>query len=141
MQNSFGTLLKLGDGGTPTETFTTIAEVGDIAGPNVESDSKEGTNHSSPSGYEEFIPTIKRTGEVTFPINWNPAAATHSYSAGLLKDAVNQTKRNFQIVFPTSPATTWSFSAYVMKFSPKAPVNGILAADITLKVTGAPTLA
>ena len=139
--NSFGTLLKMGDGGSPTETFTTIAEVGDIAGPEVTSDSKETTNHSSPNGFEEFVVTIKRTGQVTFPINFTPSAATHSYATGLLHDAYNQHLRNFQLVFPSSPAVTWSFAAYVQSFKPKAPVNGVLGADITLRISGSPTFA
>lgn len=139
--SSFGTLMKIGDGATPTEAFTTIAEVLDITGPELTLGTEESTNHSSPGGWAEFVPTVKDGGEVGFEVNFLPSNATHSYAAGLIKDFDNKTKRNFQIVFPDSGNTTWLFAAFVTKFAPKAPVAGRLAADVTLKVTGQPTLA
>lgn len=43
-------MLKMGDGGSPSETFTTIAEVRDIEGPELEAEAKEVTLHDSPAG-------------------------------------------------------------------------------------------
>lgn len=137
--SSFGTLLKIGDGGGGGEVFTTIAEVKDIEGLDITLNSEDATNHSSPGAWEEFIATTLAAGPVTFDVNFIPGHATHSYSAGLIKDAVNKTKRNFQLVLPST--TTWAFAAFVEKVAPKAPVKGILTATITLKVTGQPTLA
>jgi predicted secreted protein len=138
--SSFGTLLKIGDG-QGSETFATIAEVTELKPPSLKLDTEDVTNHSSTGGWEEVIPTIKSGGEVGLKINFIPTNATHSYSAGLLKDFNNKTKRNFQIVFPDGSNTTWSFAAYVTAFKADAPVKGKLSADITLKVTGQPTLA
>jgi hypothetical protein len=138
--SSFGTLLKIGDGAT-SESFTTIAEVTDLGGPNLSLDTEEVTNHSSTDGWDEFIGTILRAGEVPFEVSFIPTNATHSYSAGLIKDMVNRTKRNFQLIFPNISSTTWSFAALVTKFDPKEPVKGRLSASITLKITGKPTLA
>lgn len=138
--SSFGTLLQMGDGATP-EAFTTIAEVGDIAGPALSSDTAEATNHSSTDGMEEVVPTILRTGQVTFPINFVPTAVTQGYTAGLLYHWKQRTKKNWKLIFPDGSSTTWQFAAFIVGFAPKAPVNGILSADITLKVTGSPTLA
>lgn len=137
--SAHGTLLKLGDGATP-EVFTTVANVLDFDPPGVEQVHDDITSHSS-SGWENTLPVLLRTGEVTFEIEFIPTGATHSYSAGLLKDAYNKTKRNFQVVFTDTGATTWSFSAYVQKFRPKAKVKGALRASVTLRGTGAPTLA
>lgn len=136
----YGTLLKIGDGGG-TEVFTTIAEVKDIKGPSLEVDTEDVTSHSSTGGWEEVIPTIKRGGEVSFDLNFLPANATQSYGYGLVKDLVNKTKRNFQIVFTDTGTTTWAFSAYVTKFEPSAPVKGALTGAVTLQISGAPTLA
>lgn len=138
--NSFGTLLKIGDGGG-TEVFTTIAEVLDISGPALKMNTEDATNHSSTGGYEEYIPTTLAAGELTFGLNFQPTAATHSQTSGLLKDFKNKTKRNFQLVFPDAGSTTWAFAAYVTGFEPKAPVKGKLSADVTLLITGQPTLA
>lgn len=135
---AFGTLLKIGNGGTP-ETFTSIAKVGDIEGPSMKTNMADVTNHLSTGGYEEQLPTTRTMGSIKFPVSFIPTATTHSYSAGLVKDWVNKTKRNFQMVFPDS--TTWTFAAYVEEISVKAGVKDPLSADITLTITGAPTLA
>ncbi len=138
--SSFATLLKLGDGATPTESFTTIAEVKDIKGPKLSLGTEEVTAHDG-SGWEESIATILKAGDVSFEINFVPTNTTHSYSAGLIKDMVNKTKRNFKLVFPNTGATTWQFAAWVTGFEPSEPVEGTLAASVTLKITGQPTLA
>lgn len=139
--SGFGTLLKIGDGATPTEGFTTIAEVKDIGGPKLKADTAEATSHSSTDGWDEAIATILRGGEVPFDVNWIPTNATHSLSTGILKDFNARTRRNFKIVFPDAGNTTWQFSAIIVGFEVEAPVNGILKSSITLKITGKPTLA
>ncbi len=136
--SAFGTLLKIGDGGT-TETFTTIAEVTNISGPKLSVNTIDVTSHSSTG--KQFISGLKDGGEVTFTINFAPTGATHSRTSGLLKDYENRTLRNFQLVFPDAGSTTWSFAALVTNFDAKMPVDGALTADVTLKVSGVPTLA
>lgn len=138
--SSFGTLLKIGDGGG-TETFTTIAEVTDINGVSLKSNTEDTTNHSSPGSFEEKIVTTLTMGPIKFGINFIPTAATHSYTTGLIKDWKDKTKRNFQLVFPNTGATTWTFSAFVTLVDIKSPVKGKLSADVNLDITGQPTLA
>ena len=137
--NAFGTLLKIGDGGG-SEVFTTIAEVSNISGPSLSLEMIEVTNHSSTAGWKERIGGLLDGGEVSFDVNFIPTNATQSYSAGLVKDMVGRTKRNFKIVFPDGSTTTWTFAAFVSKFQPKAPVNGQLSASVSLMITGQPTL-
>ena len=138
--SSFGTLLKIGDGGG-TEVFTTIAEVKDISGPGFELATHDATTHSSTGAWREVIPGLLEPGEVTFSIGFIPTNPTHSQTSGLVRDMKNRTKRNFQLVFTDAGQTTWAFSAYVTGFSPQDPVDGLGSADVTLKLTGAPTLA
>lgn len=137
--SSFGTLLKIGDGGSP-EVFTTIGELLDIKGPELEAETEDATNHSSTDGWEEKVVTILKGGQVSFEVNYSPEATTHNAASGLIRDFKNRTKRNFKLVFPNPAVTTWTFSAYVTKFSPAAPVKGILKGSITLDITGVPTL-
>lgn len=136
-----GTLLKKGDGGSPTETFTTIAEVMKIKGPGLIQDTIDVTNHDSAGSWKEFIAGLKDAGEVTFTVNYQPTNATHNAtSTGLVADLTAGTKRNFQLVFnPGSP--TWAFTALVSKFDVIANENDRYTADVTLRVTGQPTLA
>lgn len=139
-KSSFGTYLKIGNGGT-TETFATIAEVLDIQGPSLELETEDVTSHDSTDGWAEHIGTILNGGEVSFEVNWLPAHATQSHSAGLLKDMTNRTLRNFQLVVPAASAITWSFAALVTGFEVALPVKGAQRAEITLLISGKPTLA
>ena len=137
---AWSTLLKIGDGATP-ENFTTITEVRDISGPEISLDTADVTSHDSVGGWEEHIGTILRSGNVTFDINYQPTDATHDAGTGLIADMVARTLRNFELTFTDPGATTWSFSAIVVGFTPTMPVADELSASVTLKVSGQPTLA
>lgn len=137
--SSFGTFLKIGNGGTPTETFATVVNVGDIEGPDMSLDTEEVTSHSSTDGWSEHIGTILNGGEVSFPINYIPGAATHDMDTGLQADMINRTKRNFQLVYPDVAGNGYAFAALVTGFKAKAPVKGALRADLKLKITSAVT--
>lgn len=136
---SWGTLLKVGDGAAPIENFTTILQVQDLTPPAVTTLMEDATSHDSTEGWTETRPTNLEAGDITFGVLYVPTAATHDAGTGLIADQVAKTLRNFQLIYPDT--TTWSFSAYVIKFAPKAPVKGLLKADVTLDVTGKPTLA
>lgn len=132
--SGFGTLLK--------RSGTTIAQVQTIGGPGLALDTEDVTSHDSTGGWEEVVGTILRSGEVSLDIVYDPAHATHKYSAGgLLHDLVSRTAVSYSLVFPDTGSTTWSFSALVTGFEPSAPVDGALTAAVTMKVTGAVTLA
>lgn len=130
--SSFGTFLKMGDGGSP-ETFATIAEVGDIDGPDESLATEEVTHHGSTGGWDEFVGTILSGGEVSFPVNKIPDEATQT---ALRNAMVNRTKKNFQIVYPDPGGNGFAFAALVIGHKPKAPVKGKLSADLKLKISG-----
>lgn len=136
---SYGTLIKLGDGGGP-EVFTTIAEVQDIAGPGIIARTEEATAHDG-TGWVEHVSTLLEAGEVTFDIHLVPNNATHNHTTGLLYLLRNRIRRNYQVVFPSNPTVTWSFLALVTSFEIGAPVEGKLTASITLLIVGIPTFA
>jgi hypothetical protein len=136
---SYGTLLQMGDGGTPAEEFTTIAGVKDISGPALSRDLEETTSHDADDGYETHVPTIKRSGEVSFDINWDPADGTHDDATGLVALVGADEPTNFRVVYPRQ-GFAWDFSAYVTSFETSAPVAGVLGASVTMKITGRPTL-
>jgi len=133
-----GTLIKLGDGGSP-ENFTTVAEVSDIQ-PAFKGATIDVTNHDSTGGWEEFIAGLL-SGTIKITINFIPTSTTQGYTSGILKDMYNRTKRNYKLVFPDGGSTTWAFTVIVTDYSPKAPVKDRLTADISMQITGAPTLA
>lgn len=131
--SSFGTFLKMSDMATPTPTFSTIAEVGDIDGPDETLDTEEVTNHGSTDGWDEYIGTILRGGEVSLPIYWLPTEPTHQ---ALREAKNNRAKTDFQIVYPDGNGSGFQFKALVTGFKSKAPVKGKLSADVKLKITG-----
>ncbi len=137
---ALGTLLKIGDGAATSEGFTTIAEVSDIGGPELALESIEVTNHSSPGGWREKIGGILDGGNVSLTINYDPPHATHNNTAGLIRDLRSRTLRNFELVFTDTGSTKWSFTALVAGFSPAEPIDGALTAEVTLEISGAPTL-
>ncbi len=130
---TLGTTISLN--GTP------IGQIMDITGPQLTTDTDEITNHSSPDHTEEFIATIKRTGTVTFPLVFNPGDASH---AALFTAWDDRSLDDYVMTYPDADGNVdagaeWDFQAYCTGFSESAPVAGHLAAEITLKVTGAPT--
>jgi predicted secreted protein len=135
-----GFLLQLGDSAGDTGSFTTVAEVKDITGPQVSLDVIDVTNQDSPGGYEEIIPSIRRAGDVDFDVNFNPTNGTHDGTTGLVYLANNKVKRGWRLQLQDSGAHYWAFDAYVVGFQNKAPVAGVLTGTTKLRITGQPLL-
>lgn len=123
------------------EYWPEIAAVVGVSGPGLTLDTVDVTAHDSTGGWEEVVPTILRTGEVTLEINYDPAEATHeALATGLLFVMSTERLNDFELVFPDLAVTTWAFSAYVTGFEPGAPHEGKLSAAVSMKVTGVPVL-
>lgn len=116
--------------------FTALANVTSIEGPGIERETIDVTAHNTVDAYMEFVGGLKDGGEVEVEVNYEPAL--HD---ALIADFDDTDPRNYQLVFPDVAATTWSFAAILTEFSPEAPYDDKLAAGITLKVSGKPTIA
>lgn len=133
---AFGTTLKIG--GT---AGTAVVNVTSIEGPGLSSEYIDTTAHDSSGSYREFVPSFLDAGEVTLRINYDPAAATHkNATGGLLKLFNDKASTSFAIGFPTTPVAYVVFTGYVSAFAPSAPFDGKLEADVTIRISGAPTL-
>lgn len=130
-----GSLLKMGNGASP-ETFTTIAEVYDINGPALKADTVDSTHLADT--WKGFKIALKDGGTVKFSVNFLPTDATQGLSTGLLVKFENGTLANWQIQWSDANTTVWQFAAYVTDFQAKAPLTGMLRADISLKLDGIP---
>ena len=134
---AYGTLLKretsFGSG-----TFVTVAEVKSMSGPTMKGDVIDVTTHSSAASgaWREKIASLLDPGEVSFSINLVPASAGHK---ALLTDFTGRVKTNYKFVFPDPGLTEWAFTGYTTQFSAKAETDGVLEADMTVTLTGAPT--
>jgi hypothetical protein len=133
-----GVQLQMGDGATP-ENFTAIANLADVSGPSLALDTVEVTHHGSQA--KEFAATLVDGGDVSFPINWDPAEATHKNTAGGLSYALlNKQLKDFKIVYPDQAGSSIAFSAFVVGFEPDGPVTGKLSAKLKLRISGAVTM-
>lgn len=130
--NAFGTLLK--------RNGTTIAEVTDLGGPKLKRDDIEVTHHQSPNAWRERIKGLKDGGEVSATINYIPTNVTQNYAAGALGDFNTNTIDTWSIVFSDVGGTTWSFPGFISGWEVKEPIDAQLSADITITITGQPTL-
>lgn len=134
--SSFGTQFLRGDGATPTEAFTAIAEVKDIDGPSMSREAHDASTHGSPGGYAEFVGGLRDGGDISFTLNLDPADTGFQ---DLRNDYEDNAPHNYQIIFPDAGAETVTFPGLVTDFSFSAPVDGILELEVTIKVAGQPT--
>ncbi|MDX3689952.1 phage tail tube protein [Streptomyces europaeiscabiei] len=131
--DAFGTQLQRGDGATP-EVFTPLANVTDITPPGIERETYDVTAHDSEDAWREFIGGLKDGGEVELDLNYDPRE--HD---SLLSDFADAVPRNYKVVWPGTLGN-WAFKAIITNFEPEAPHDDKLAASVTYKVSGKPTI-
>ncbi len=131
-----GVTLKRGDGGSP-EAFTAIPSISTLDGPKMDSEMLDATTLDSAGGFEELLQGMRKAGTLTFDLLFDPGDAEHK---GLLDDWKNKVLRNFEILWSDSPATQYSFAAFVKSFAPKASPKAIVTMAVELQISGAPTM-
>lgn len=129
-------------GGT---VWAALAQVRDIAGPNISRSDIQTTDHDSDDGWHEYLGGRAEPGALTFPIGWDPTDTVHMQGAGTGFIA------NFDDDTCTMPAwkvetplcgggtVTLTFDGYMNGFTPTTPVDGFLTADLSVKLAGKPT--
>ena len=129
-----GMQIKRGSGGSP-EVFTAIPEVKSFSGPGGAASVIDVSDLDSTA--KEKRMGLRDEGQLSLTINYLPDNTVHD---GLRTDRANRTLRNFKMVFTdTSPATTWSFSAYVTGLAISGGVDGVVEANVTLELSGSIT--
>lgn len=135
-----GITLSYGDGATPTEAFTALAELIDIQLPERSRDSIEATTYASPNRMKEYIVGLGEPGELTFVVHFVPGSVTQLWLEGESQDPVI---RNWRAVLPvagpvgseyTQQRITWAAS--LKGYKPGTPIDEAMTLEITLQVTG-----
>lgn len=130
-----GTLIKIGNGATPTEVFSTIPEIKTFSGPGGSASIIDVTDLSS-SGKEKRM-GLADEGQLTFTMNYLP---DNTYHDALRTARSTREATNFKLVFTDdSPNTTWSFSGFVTGFSISGSVDNVIEANVTIEITGSIT--
>lgn len=137
-------------GGT---SYTDIGQVADISGPNISRGSIEvPADHDQDDNYKTFFPGVADGGEVTFALNLDPtggAASVHvgAVGTGLLGsfesvDPCTLPAWQFQCPGMCGGTATWTFDGFVTAMNhDMGAVEGSMKADLTIKISGKPTLA
>lgn len=131
-RGGFGTKLYRDNG---SGTFTAIAEIGDINGPELTQIMEDATNMDSPNGWGEKIAVgLREAGDVSFQMHLLQDDSTQN---ALLSDLGASTLSNFRIVL-AGGTKRWSFSGYVTKIGQSYPLKGKMMNDVTIAITGRP---
>lgn len=132
VNDGFGVVLKRHNG----SIYVQVAQLRDVTGPSMKKDRVDVTTKDSTARWREFLSTLRNGGDVTFEIEYDPAAATH---ATLIDDFESDTTTQYQIAFGDAGTTAASFVGTVTGFEPTGPMEGALTANVTISITGAVT--
>ena len=133
---AYGTALKIGDAGSPTETFTEILGARDIQGPTYDMEMIDITNHGGSTNYREWVPSFLSAGEVTATILYDSADTQHAL---LFTNFAARTLTNWQLVLTDTGAEQHAFSGYIKSLGVGAPLDDAVTLALTVMITGAVT--
>jgi hypothetical protein len=123
-------------------TLTDIAAVRDISGPALVTTAIDTSSRAGKA--RTFLPGMLDSGEVVFDILYDPDAAGHAagVAGGLVKLQQDATVCDWKLLFPTATTVVGAaFSGFVTGFAAKMPLDDAMTADLTIKITGAVTIA
>lgn len=130
-QRALGTKLKIGTPGVSIGSLTSISS------PSMTQETIDVTTLDSDGGYRDFIGGFKDGGEVSasgFFVPSDPGQAA-AYEA-----LESSTTEKFAIEFPASMGAKWEFDGVVTAFQTTAELEEAVGFEITIKVSGKPTL-
>jgi hypothetical protein len=113
-------------------TFTDVAELRDLTPPALQRNTIETTTHNET--WDKKVVGIKRHGDLSADLNFEPSNATQDHLTGLQKSYDDGARDIWRITYPNTEK--WLFSGYITGFEVDAPVDDRLAADLTVAVTG-----
>lgn len=119
-----------------------IAEVFDIGGPELTAETIDVTHLKSPKYWREFKANLKDGGELKLSVNFIIGNPTHDAATGVLSPFTGDGPPpvdDWDIIFPDE-VTTWSFRGPVTGFKTGMQIDDKLQAEITVKLSGDPTL-
>lgn len=131
-QSAFGTKLQRGEANSP-EAWDTVANIGNINGPQVSVGSAKTTSHSTGKPYDTSIPTLIDPGKISADLFIKTDSAGHRQ---LLSDVQNRTISDWRLVFPDTDSTTFYFTGYFTKFGITSATADVTKASIEITLTG-----
>jgi len=130
---------------TALDAANEIGGILDISGPSFSRDVLDTTNHSSPEDFKESIVTRWDGNEVTFDLQWRAGNTNHQFLTNQITTSVAaDDPKTYVLRFPAAKAQaqwcTITFTAHLSNFATGLPVEGVVTASVTLRVTGKPVI-
>lgn len=133
---AYGTALAIGDGASPSETFSEILGARNINGPTYSAETIDVTHHASSGNYREMVPSFLGAGEVTADVLYDSADSDHQQ---LFTDFEARTLRNWELTFTDTGAEKHAFAAYITGLSLAAPLDDAVTISLVLTISGSVT--
>src|SRR5512143_4127997 len=92
-----GTLLQV-ETSEGSGVYSTIPEIGDITGPDVDAAEEDVTSQDTAGNDSETLVTLNQPRQVSFPLNYIPGNALHKR---LRADGDDKTQRNYKLIEPS----------------------------------------
>lgn len=121
-------------GGSPT--YVALGEVSDITPPSISKDVIDTTHHGSTGGVRTFVGGLVDNGEMSVTVNYDPATASQTALRDLAKTANTGAVSAFKIAYNNTDASTLEFDGIVTGFEQSTPIDDVIKATITIKVSG-----
>lgn len=112
-----------------------IAEVNNISGPSKTRETIDVTTLQTTGGYRQFIGSFRDAGTVTLSMNF-----TRETYELMNNDFESDVVRNYEIVLPDVDNTSLEFQGLVTELPLDIPPDDKITANVTIKVSGKPTL-
>lgn len=122
---------------TTTTGDLAIGQIRSINGPNSQFGDVDTTCIDSSSNFRTFIPGLGDPGEITLAVAYDSTSRAHAVLSYYHK---NRSSKAFKLYHGTTDAAENAFTAYVKGYSRSIPMDDVITADITLKVSGLPGL-
>lgn len=141
-KTGLGTVLKLGDGATPTEAFATVANVVSISGGGFTLELVDATHLGSPNYLREWLPSLRSAQAWNMTVQYDPTHATHDASTGFKAAQDNRRLTNVKIDMSGAGfAKSLDASGYFTEVGNiEYSVDGIMTQTVTYQPTGDVTL-
>lgn len=121
----YGVTLAYADVGSTT--YTPIAQIKDLTGPELDSDDIDVSNNSSPNMTREFMAGWQDSGEVETEVVYTKAQAATLYS-------IYRVTKNYLVTL--SDGSTIKFTGYLKTLGIESPQEEEVRQSITIKVSG-----
>ncbi len=120
---------------TADGTYTPLAEVTSIDGPNMSRDTPEVTNLGSAGGYKEFIAGFRDAGNISLPMNF-----THETYEQMLDDFEDDDAKWYRIDMQNTEKTRLQFKGLVTSCPISIQTASQVTSNVSIKITGKPEL-